>query len=463
MAKNIKPLKRSVLVGTISFIIILCIVLSAVQYYGYRKMIYERYEAYIENVIDYAASNIDTDDLAECIRTGEMTEKYHELQKFLDGIRDGMNIHFIYIIEPLNTEPRDNIRNVIAGVSQWEYENIADELVYLNMLTGDSYSPETAGKNLNAYNTGKLSFFEEVSEWGDDYTGLLPLYDSAGNKICALCVDVDVASIRGELLRNALTMLVIIMALGGGFALFFYFWSAKNVTHPLEQLESSVADFAVSCENQKDPKALHINVPRIRTHNEVESLAAAVTKMSEAMQGYVKNIVYTESELARMAVLANQDALTGVRNKNAYDAYAIELQAKMRNRDMRFAIGMIDINDLKGVNDTYGHEKGDIYIQECCRIICETFEHSPVFRVGGDEFVVILLGKDYDNRAELLAAILRKYEERSADSSVEPWYRASAAIGIAEYDRSADTMVEEIFSRADKKMYRNKAKIKGEK
>lgn len=273
----------------------------------------------------------------------------------------------------------------------------------------------------------------------------------------------DVASIRGELLRNALTMLVIIMALGGGFALFFYFWSAKNVTHPLEQLESSVADFAVSCENQKDPKALHINVPRIRTHNEVESLAAAVTKMSEAMQGYVKNIVYTESELARMAVLANQDALTGVRNKNAYNAYAIELQAKMRNRDMRFAIGMIDINDLKGVNDTYGHEKGDIYIQECCRIICETFEQSPVFRVGGDEFVVILLGKDYDNRAELLAAILRKYEERSADSSVEPWYRASAAIGIAEYDRSADTMVEEIFIRADKKMYRNKAKIKGEK
>ena len=460
MTNRIKPLKRSVLVGTISFIIILCIVLSVVQYYGYRRMIYERYEAYIENVLNYAASVIDTDDLAECIRTGEMSEKYHELQKFLDGIRDGMNIHFIYAIVPLNTEPRDNIKNVIAGVSEWEYENIADELVYLNMLTGDSYSPETAGKYLRAYNTGTLSFFEEVSEWGDDYTGLLPLYDSDGNKVCALCVDVDVASIRGELLSSALTMLVIIMVLGGGFALFFYFWSARNVTRPLEQLESSVADFAVSCQNQKDPQALHINVPEIRTNNEVESLAAAVTKMSEAMQGYVKNIVYTESELARMAVLANKDALTGVRNKNAYDAYAIELQAKMRKRDIRFAVGMIDINDLKGINDTYGHEKGDIYIMECCKIICETFEHSPVFRVGGDEFVVVILGEDYDNRAALVEKASREYEKKSGDKSLEPWERASAAIGVSEYNRNTDTAVDEIFDRADKEMYAAKAKIK---
>ncbi|MBR0063743.1 MAG: GGDEF domain-containing protein [Oscillospiraceae bacterium] len=201
-------------------------------------------------------------------------------------------------------------------------------------------------------------------------------------------------------------------------------------------------------------------MPEIRTNNEVESLAAAVTKMSEAMQGYVKNIVYTESELARMAVLANKDALTGVRNKNAYDAYAIELQAKMRKRDIRFAVGMIDINDLKGINDTYGHEKGDIYIMECCKIICETFEHSPVFRVGGDEFVVVILGEDYDNRAALVEKASREYEKKSGDKSLEPWERASAAIGVSEYNRNTDTAVDEIFDRADKEMYAAKAKIK---
>lgn len=166
MKKQIRPLKRSVLIGTVSFIILLCIVLSTVQYIRYRDMLYERYEIYIENILNYAAGAIDTDDLAECIRTGQTSEKYQTLQELLDSMRDRLDIHFIYIIEPLNTEPVDNIKNIIAGVSQYEYETIDDELVYLNMMAGDSYSPETAGKYLNAYNSGKLSFFEEISEWG---------------------------------------------------------------------------------------------------------------------------------------------------------------------------------------------------------------------------------------------------------------------------------------------------------
>ena len=455
-----KPLKRSVLIGTLTFIILLCLVLSVVQFFRYRSLLFEHYESYIENILSFVSGSIDTDDLAACIRSGDPSEKYDALQTLLDSIRDRTDIHFIYIIEPLNTEPTDNIKNIIAGVSQDEYETIPDELVYLNMLTGDSYSPETAEKYLRAYNEGKLSFFEEVSEWGDDYTGLLPLYDSAGNKVAALCVDVDIASIHGELTENAVSMVLTILLLGGVFTLFFYFWSARNVTRPLEQLERSVADFASSCQDQKDPAALQINVPPIRTNNEVESLAAAVTKMSEAMQGYVKSIVYTESELARMAVLANKDSLTGVRNKNAYDAYSIELQGRMRSHSLQFAIAMIDLNSLKHINDAYGHEKGDIYIQQCCAVICRTFSHSPVFRVGGDEFVAVLLGQDYEHREALLKKAREEFRERNLDESLRPWERCSAAIGIAEYREGADTGVEEILGRADKDMYTEKEKIK---
>ena len=460
MKKQIRPLKRSVLIGTVSFIILLCIVLSTVQYIRYRAMLYERYEIYIENILNYAAGAIDTDDLAECIRTGQTSEKYQTLQELLDSMRDRLDIHFIYVIEPLNTEPVDNIKNIIAGVSQYEYETIADELVYLNMLTGDSYSPETAGKYLNAYNSGKLSFFEEISEWGDDYTGLLPLYDSAGHKIAALCVDVDIASIRGDLMKYTASMILTIMLLGGAFVLLFYLWAAWNVTYPLEQLESSVADFAASCQDQKDPDALNIHVPAIHTNNEVESLATAVRKMSEAMQGYVKSIVYTESELARMAVLANKDSLTGVRNKNAYDAYAIELQAKMRTHELQFAIVMMDLNSLKTINDAYGHEKGDIYIQQCCGILCKVFSHSPVFRIGGDEFVAVLLGSDYENRSRLLDEIRAEYDARSKDTTLDPWERCSAAVGIAEYEDSVDESVETILKRADIDMYSEKTKMK---
>lgn len=460
MTKRIKPLKWSVLLATVSFIIILCAVLSTVQYKRYRDMLYERYEDHIANILYFVAGSIDTDDLAECIRSGKTSEKYDALQALLDSLRDRTNIHFIYVIEPLNTEPVDNIKNIIAGVSRYEYENMADQLVHLNMLTGDSYSPETAEKYLKAYNSGKLSFFEEISEWGDDYTGLLPLFDSAGNKIAALCVDIDIAFIRKELMKNEESIILTVILLGSIFAVLFYYWTAKNVTHPLEQLEHSVSEFAASCHNQKDPEALQINVPPIRTNNEVESLANAVTEMSKAMQGYVKSILYTESELAKMAVLANKDSLTSVRNKHAYDAYTIDLRAKMRSGGLHFAAAMIDLNGLKQINDVYGHEKGDLFIQECCTVICKTFSHSAVFRVGGDEFAVIMLGSDYENRLALVDQARAEFARRSADEDAPAWLRCSAAIGIAEYQAGTDSGVEEVLARADKDMYAEKFKMK---
>ena len=70
-----------------------------------------------------------------------------------------------------------------------------------------------------------------------------------------------------------------------------------------------------------------------------------------------------------------------------------ELKETMKtNKHTKFALVECDINGLKGINDTYGHEIGDVYIVNSCRGICSVFKHSPVFRIGGDEFVVILQG-----------------------------------------------------------------------
>lgn len=229
------------------------------------------------------------------MRTGVESEKYHALQTLLDQFRDRLDIHFIYVIEPLNTEPTDNIRNVIAGVSKYEYENLADQLVHLNMLTGDSYSPETAGKYLRAYQSGKLSFFEEISQWGDDYTGLLPLYDSKGNRVAALCVDVDIAQIHTTLRTTIMRWLGLILLLGVGFITLFFLWSERNIIKPIERLEASVVDFAAKCRHQRDPGALVIDVPPLDSGNEVETLSKAVKQMSEAMQEYLKGMLTAEN------------------------------------------------------------------------------------------------------------------------------------------------------------------------
>ena len=107
--------------------------------------------------------------------------------------------------------------------------------------------------------------------------------------------------------------------------------------------------------------------------------------------------------LAKAQIEANVDPLTGVKNRHAY--LVAEERRNLQIAEQRapeFAIAILDVNDLKKINDTEGHKAGDQYIRDACRIVCEIFRHSPVFRLGGDEFAVIAQGGDYANIDSLI-------------------------------------------------------------
>ena len=280
MSKNRKPLKRSILIGIVVFMVALCVAIGCYQYLQYNQMLHEKYRVHIENVLNYTEACIDVDDMEKCIKSGRESAIFKLLQKNLDRIKDYMEVDYIYVIEPLNTNKIDNIRNVIAGVSK-----------------------EEAKKYLDAYRRGKLTFFENVTERGHDYTGM-------------------------------------------------------------------------KTDLEKEPEP--------------------------------------------------------------------------------FAIIIMDVNNLKLVNETYGHEKGDIYLIRCCSLICEVFRHSPVFRIGGDEFAVVLRGLDYRNRVALIEQARQKYRKNAGDESLDPWERTSAALGMAEYDSAHPTTIEEVANLADQIMYKEK-------
>lgn len=130
------------------------------------------------------------------------------------------------------------------------------------------------------------------------------------------------------------------------------------------------------------------------------------------------------------------------------------------NRRLEFAVCMFDCNDLKAVNDENGHDKGDIYLRETAAIICEVYRHSPVFRVGGDEFAALLLNRDFENRDELMRLFDRKCAEKRRDAELA-WEKVSVARGMAVYDPEEDKSVNDVVRRADKLMYENKWNIKG--
>ena len=157
------------------------------------------------------------------------------------------------------------------------------------------------------------------------------------------------------------------------------------------------------------------------------------------------------------------DALTHVRNKGGFNNYMEELQKKMDAGEMKeFALGVFDCDNLKVVNDQNGHDKGDIYLKTASQLICSTFQHSPVFRIGGDEFSVVLTGDDFDHREELVGRFETARQE-ICSSAGHRWEQVHVAMGIAVYDPRIDQGVDDTLRRADKIMYENKRKQKNTK
>ena len=150
------------------------------------------------------------------------------------------------------------------------------------------------------------------------------------------------------------------------------------------------------------------------------------------------------------------DALTSVRNKGAFANYTQEMQNRLdQGEKIDFAVGVFDCDNLKQMNDVNGHDKGDIYIKAACRLICRVFQHSPVFRIGGDEFAVVLQNDDFKNREALVQQFERERAEISATAENE-WEEPRVAIGIAVYDPDTDGSISDTMRRADRNMYENK-------
>lgn len=162
-----------------------------------------------------------------------------------------------------------------------------------------------------------------------------------------------------------------------------------------------------------------------------------------------------KSELAAERNLARTDALTGASNKYSYNEFEKEINKHIANNSIdQFSVVLCDINNLKIINDTLGHDVGDMFIKEAKEIISSTFKNSTVFRVGGDEFVCILDGNDYYIRDYLLQKIKDRNDVNSRFDKV------TVACGMADFVNGVDKELVDVFRRADELMYLNKREQK---
>lgn len=203
----------------------------------------------------------------------------------------------------------------------------------------------------------------------------------------------------------------------------------RNITEATKRYAKGDWDAEVTCDTQ----------------DELQILAENISIMADCTRDFIEYI----------QELAKKDGLTGLRNKAAYMHELERLDTEFAASGKPYSVVVFDLNNLKMVNDNFGHEKGDELILGACKIICEYFDHSAVFRIGGDEFVAIIDGDDYENRYEITADF-QKYMELSKNS--DDVMNVCVASGIA--DSQPGKTSGDIFKLADQRMYENKSKLK---
>ena len=223
-------------------------------------------------------------------------------------------------------------------------------------------------------------------------------------------------------------------------------FTRENVMSVVEKGEV----FAISYRLMISGKSTHVQLKAaLVDEKDGRNLIVGLTNIDS----YVRQEEEYAERLAHAQSIANIDALTKVQNRHAYLDAEEHLDRMIAEHVQNpFAIVIMDVNDLKVVNDTAGHKAGDQYLRDASRVISSIFANSPVFRVGGDEFVVIVQGEDYDN----LDALLQKMDEYNGKASHEGGL--VIACGMSRFDN--DPCVAEVFERADQSMYDNKNFLK---
>ena len=215
----------------------------------------------------------------------------------------------------------------------------------------------------------------------------------------------------------------------------------KSIIHPLRELTEA----AKKVENGNfDIELYHPSLDEVGILS--RSFQKTVDVLNDKME-FINKLAYT-------------DSLTGLFNNTAYTDHTIQLERNIHEK--KFALIIFDVNDLKKINDEYGHERGNELIIKAAQYIKTSFKNSNTYRIGGDEFAVILEGDDLKQCDELL----EKFDENLVDQTItigSGKLKINIARGMAIYSMANDYKVDDVFKRADKAMYQNKKELKSHK
>jgi diguanylate cyclase (GGDEF)-like protein/PAS domain S-box-containing protein len=178
-----------------------------------------------------------------------------------------------------------------------------------------------------------------------------------------------------------------------------------------------------------------------------------------AKVGVVRDITEIKEAQKKLQVYATMDILTGALNRRA-GLVILEKQIQLCKRNKwDLTICYIDVDGLKDVNDTYGHQEGDDYILFVTNVLKEIIRESDgLCRLGGDEFLLMLPECDVPKADMVLKRIVKSLDEHNARNS-KP-YKISFSYGLVKYDFDEQPKIGRLIAKADMEMYKHKNKKK---
>lgn len=447
--KFINSLRTKMIFNLIAVTLIIAISISAISYKIYHDSAVEERTRIADGIITMVVSEINPNRVDEFLELGHRAEGYNDVERNLYRIRaSNSDIKYIYVYKimedgchvvfDLDTSTVD----ASEPGSVEEFDEAFKE--YLpDLLAGRPIPPipsdETYGNLLTIYK---------------------PVYNDVGKCVCYAGLDFSM----DEIINYGRTFISKVVAVFAGALIFIFVlgltFIENNIILPVNTMAFCARNFAYDSEEAREQNIARIKSLDIKTNDEIENLYSAFVKTTSDSMHYFNNLRKAKIEVAVMEELAHKDAMTGIKNKTAYSETVSKLDGKISAGDAKFCIIMIDVNFLKRVNDTYGHERGNEYLINACNLACEIFGREDVYRVGGDEFVVVLDGEKVSACEENVAKIRAMIEKFRADDKLEAWEKISAAIGVAYYQAGVDKSADEVFKRADSDMYKNKLAMK---
>ena len=184
-----------------------------------------------------------------------------------------------------------------------------------------------------------------------------------------------------------------------------------------------------------------------------------IEEQNKAKENLQSSLNQFMEDNTRLDQIAKSDELTGLYNRRGFLDYAQLEIGNPENRGKRALICYADMDNLKYVNDKFGHDDGDFALREIASILKDTFRDKDIIgRMGGDEFIVFALIQvsDYEKQIkDRLEMITKRHNEEAGKP-----YPIEMSSGICEFICGADIDIHEVIDRADEKLYKEKAEKK---